>query len=379
MLGRSRLVLLIALTSVCVAGVASAQVGLSTKPDYDLIYKADRVEENAEGSLAALRKSGFEALQLNDFAGAEAIFGTLVQRTPTTVDANFLLGIAKLGLAKWGEAKQQLEIAVAREPVRPEPKTRLGLAYIALNDVDAARAQRAALANLDRSCRQSCSDAEWISEGLAVLDRALVPGASIAYSGLAVRVESVATGDRSTTPGLAASSSTPASQTPTGTKDLDPSAYSMVSFDDPHDLYNLLTQEGRCPPNEMAERRQPCALILYRPVDDAGEGLGATFKPVFKVESRNMIWAIHDKKLQKIRIENLYFDNDDIIGKKRAAYRSEALIGNAENAANCKQARPCLDSLVTQDMFRMYSNMPDSVVEVLWGSGMKDPGTVRVR
>jgi hypothetical protein len=30
-------------------------------------------------------------------------------------------------------------------------------------------------------------------------------------------------------------------------------------------------------------------------------------------------------------------------------------------------------------MFHMYSGMPDSVVEVIWGAGMKDVGTVRVR
>jgi hypothetical protein len=30
-------------------------------------------------------------------------------------------------------------------------------------------------------------------------------------------------------------------------------------------------------------------------------------------------------------------------------------------------------------MFRMYTNMPDSVVQVIWGGGMKDPGTVRIR
>jgi hypothetical protein len=30
-------------------------------------------------------------------------------------------------------------------------------------------------------------------------------------------------------------------------------------------------------------------------------------------------------------------------------------------------------------MFNMYRNMPDSVVKVIWGGGMEDPGTVRVR
>jgi hypothetical protein len=54
-------------------------------------------------------------------------------------------------------------------------------------------------------------------------------------------------------------------------------------------------------------------------------------------------------------------------------------VGNAENNANCAQGKPCLGDLVSEDMFNMYRNMPDSVVKVIWGGGMEDPGTVRVR
>ena len=46
---------------------------------------------------------------------------------------------------------------------------------------------------------------------------------------------------------------------------------------------------------------------------------------------------------------------------------------------NCERGLACLAHLVVQDMFRMYASMPDSVVEVIWGAGMKDPGTVRIR
>jgi hypothetical protein len=80
-----------------------------------------------------------------------------------------------------------------------------------------------------------------------------------------------------------------------------------------------------------------------------------------------------------VKIEDLYYDNDDVIGQKRVKYTSVALVGNAENKANCDAKQPCLANLVSEDMFRMYGNMPDSVVEVVWGAGMKDVGTVRVR
>jgi hypothetical protein len=107
--------------------------------------------------------------------------------------------------------------------------------------------------------------------------------------------------------------------------------------------------------------------------------LAANFKPVFKVVSRSAIWAIHGKELKKVKIENLYYDDDEIVGKKKTTYNSVALVGNAENAANCEAAKPCLGHLVAQDMFNMYASMPDSVVAVIWGEGMKDVATQRVR
>ena len=165
-----------------------------------------------------------------------------------------------------------------------------------------------------------------------LLDQALSPNRSVAD---AVPVSA---------PTVAVAS--PAAAAAPASKEFDPANYSLVTFDDPRDLYKLLTQEGRCPPNKLAEPKQPCALILYTLVDDTKDGRHANFKPVFKVVSKDAIWAIHDKKLQKVGIENLYHDEDEIIGAKKSAYRSVALIGNAENKANCEQTRPCLASLV---------------------------------
>ncbi|MDP3739765.1 MAG: tetratricopeptide repeat protein [Hyphomonadaceae bacterium] len=335
---------------------------MSTKPDYDLIYKADRVDENTEATFSALSQAGVEAMRNKNYQVAEGIFSDLLHRNPNNADANFLMGLAKIGLEKWAEAKGFLETAVKQDPKRPEPRTRLGLTYIQLEDNDSARKQRAELARMDLDCKGACDDAVWIADGLVLLDQALSPGGSVAAASSAP------------SPAAASASAIP------GSKELDPANYSLVTFDDPRDLYKLLTEEGRCPPNKLAEPKQPCALILYTRVSDVGDGHQSNFKPVFKVVSKDKIWAIHDKKLQSVRIENLYHDEEEIIGKKKSSYRSIALIGNAENKTNCEQARPCLASLVSEDMFRMYSNMPDSVVEVIWGpAGMKDPGTVRIR
>lgn len=339
-------------------GVAHAQPGLSTQPDYDLIYKSDRVDEDAQRNLNRLQEQALAALQAKDFATAETALAELMQRGRGD-GASFLMGLTKIGLEKWDEAQVFLEAAIVEEPKRPEPRTRLGITYAKLNKTDAARQQRAALAGLDGECKRTCKDATWIAEGLALLDQAL-------QSEEAARRVSAAA--------LAAVAA------PAGaSKGFDPASYSLVTFDDTDDLYDLLTQEGRCPPRKTVAPRQPCALILYRPTDDKTDVRASNFKPVFKVENRRSIWAIHDKQLQKIRIEDLYFDNVDVIGAARATHISVALVGNAENTANCDKGVPCLKHLVAEDMFRMYGNMPDSVVKVIWGAGMEDVGTTRIR
>jgi tetratricopeptide (TPR) repeat protein len=347
--------------ALSLAGLAQAQVGLSTKPDYDRIYAAERVDEYTDRDLTTLHKIVVEALNAKDYATAEKAVAALVGRKPTTTDASFLMGLAKIGLEKWDEARSALEAAVQKEPTRPEPKTRLGLVYVKLGNLDAAKSQRAELTTLDAACGQSCKDATWIKDGMILLDQALGAPASATL---------VAT----TTP-----SGAPADTLTAETLNFDPARYNLVTFADTADLYDLLTRDGRCAPKTLAEPRQPCALILYRPDEAVPGGLSANFKPVFRVDSRTAVWAIHDKKPQKLKIEDLYFDIEQIIGEKKTTYRSIALVGNAENKANCDKGAPCLGNLVAQDMFRMYGNMPDSVVKVIWGGGMEDVGTVRIR
>ncbi|MEQ1779977.1 MAG: hypothetical protein ABMA14_01365 [Hyphomonadaceae bacterium] len=341
------------------AGAAHAQVGLSTKPNYDAIYNADRIDEGAQVTLALLHQQAVTALQAQDYATAEIALREMLQRKPPTSDANFLMGLTKTGLEKWEEARGFLELAVESEPKRPEPKTRLGLVYAKFNRMDDARRQREALGELSVACASTCPDATWITDGLRTLDQALASAEAASR--------------------ISASALASVSITPAGKKEFDPRDYSLVTFSDPHDLYDLLTQPGRCEPGKTAGPREPCALILYQPIEDTEDTLAANFKPVFKVVSRNMIWAIHGKELKKVKIENLYYDDDEIIGKKKTTYNSVALVGNAENDTNCETAKPCLGHLVAQDMFNMYASMPDSVVAVIWGEGMKDVATQRIR
>ena len=345
---------------LALASAAYAQEGLSTKPDYDLIYKADRIDENGQRELDALQQRALASLRASDYQDAEATLSEILRRSAIAPGANFLMGLVKIGQEKWTEAQPYLEQAVQDEPKRPEPKTRLGITYIKLNNPDAAKQQRDALLALDAACGKSCADATWIAEGIQLIDQAVASEkAAQAISAAALAAVTAPSYDKD--------------------KGFEPEKYNLVTFSDTNDLYDLLTRDGRCPAGKTAAPRQPCALILYRPVDGTVDARAANFKPVFKIVNRKTVWAIHNKQLQKVRIEDLFFDEVDVIGQQKTKYISIAVIGNAENKANCAKGLVCLAQLVTQDMFNMYTNMPDSVVKVIWGGGMEDPGTVRVR
>ena len=172
--------------ALALGGAAYAQPGLSTAPDYDLIYKADRIDDDADNGLAQLRQQGLAALQGKDFAAAEAAFSELLRRKPSAVGASFMLGLSKIGLEKWDEAKVALERAVVEEPDRPEPKTRLGLTHVMLQNAEGAREQRDALVMLDVDCKGACKDALWIKDGIVALDQALAPGVKARVSGAAL-------------------------------------------------------------------------------------------------------------------------------------------------------------------------------------------------
>ena len=342
---------LLAACSLALVMTAHAQPGLSTKPNYDGIFNADRIDESTQRDLAALHKAATDALAAQDFAAAEAALIDLVGRNPTTVDSSFLMGLAKIGLGKWDEARQHLEKAVKSEPKRPEPKSRLGLAYVMLKNPEAAKRQRAELASLDAACKSTCADATWIAEGLAAIDHALAaPDAALASI-------------------LAAAGPTTAPTTSVASvQGFDPSKYSLVAFGGTADLYDALTRDGRCAPKAAGTPREPCALILYRPVVEDPADSNANFRPVFRVESRTAIWATLNGKLQKVKIEDLFADTADTFAAKGVKFRAVALVGNAENRANCATGLPCLSALGSQDMFTMYASMPDNVVKAIWGN-----------
>lgn len=154
---------------------ASAQRGLnslSAGPNADGVENARRIEENKMRALEVPRKAGLAALQAQDFVLAEKSFTKLLSFDPTTSDASYLMALAQMGQKKWPDAKLSLEEAIKKEPKRPEPKARLGVADIMVNDMDGAMKLRADLAALASACG-GCSDSKRIAENIAMIDKVL--------------------------------------------------------------------------------------------------------------------------------------------------------------------------------------------------------------
>lgn len=156
-----------------IGGSAHAQKGLSTGPNLDAIDRSLRIEENKKREMEASRKVGLDALQAQDFTLAEQSFTKLLSFDPTTSDANYLMGLAQIGLKKWPEAKVSLEAAVKIEPKRPEPKARLGVAHVMLGDINSAADQHDALGAMARECN-GCPDQKNVNDNLLMLDKILV-------------------------------------------------------------------------------------------------------------------------------------------------------------------------------------------------------------
>jgi TolA-binding protein len=125
-----------------VAGAANAQVPRGFTPQG---ADQQRLENNT--SLSAKRyQDGVDALQARNFVVAEGIFEDFLRGNPNHPDAK-----------------------------APDPKSRLGVTLAKLGDVNGAMEQRAALEKMDKDCKGKCRNAQWIANGIAMIDAALPP------------------------------------------------------------------------------------------------------------------------------------------------------------------------------------------------------------
>lgn len=105
-------------------------------------------------------REGVEALQAEDFKTAEKKFGEVLAVAPKNPEANYFMGIAKLGRGKTKSSVRYFERAVKERPNFTEARERLALVQIELGDAEAAAGQLAELKAQSAACEsQECGDA----------------------------------------------------------------------------------------------------------------------------------------------------------------------------------------------------------------------------
>jgi predicted Zn-dependent protease len=83
------------------------------------------------------------------------------------------MGVAKMNLGKWDEAKRYLRTAARELRKLPDPKSHLGVTYAKLGDIDGANAQRARLVKMAEACKGTCELSPYITSGIEMIDEAL--------------------------------------------------------------------------------------------------------------------------------------------------------------------------------------------------------------
>lgn len=166
-----RSTLVLAAAAFLLAGTAGAQVPRGFNPP----SAETRNMASNNGTNAQLYGNAVNALQGKNFAVAEGLFQDFLRSNPTHPDANLMMGTTKMSLNKWDEAKKYLEIAVEKAPKNPDPKSRLGVTLIKLGDMDGAMKQRDELVKMDKACKGTCRNAQYIAADIAMIDGAMPP------------------------------------------------------------------------------------------------------------------------------------------------------------------------------------------------------------
>ncbi|MFT3725085.1 MAG: hypothetical protein QM773_16055 [Hyphomonadaceae bacterium] len=124
-------------------------------------------------SSESLYGAGIAALQANDFTKAEEIFTKSLLYNKNDVTARFYMGVTKVKLEKWEEAKRYLRTPARELRKVPDPKGYLGVTYAKLGDTEAALAQRASLLKMAEACQGTCEHSSYIANGIQMIDEAL--------------------------------------------------------------------------------------------------------------------------------------------------------------------------------------------------------------
>jgi TolA-binding protein len=162
--------------AAALAGAANAQVPRGLERNDAAADLQRNLGQNSALS-AKQYQAGVDAVQARNFQVAEGIFQEILDGNANHADANFMMGVTKMSLNKWDEARKFLEIAVKKSPKEPDPKSRLGVTLMKLGDLEGAKAQRDDLVKMQKQCKGSCRHAQWIDGGIAMIDGAMPPKA----------------------------------------------------------------------------------------------------------------------------------------------------------------------------------------------------------
>jgi tetratricopeptide (TPR) repeat protein len=169
------------------AGAAYAQEAPSAPPAYEpttpFSAQSDAGPPNWDGD--AWRRdpglmmpprpleAGVAALEANDFTRAEKIFNEGLRYYGSNPRYRFFMGVAKMNLGKWEEARRYLRTAARELRKLPDPKGHLGVTYAKLGDIESANAQRARLVEMAEACKGTCKLSPYIASGIQMIDEAL--------------------------------------------------------------------------------------------------------------------------------------------------------------------------------------------------------------
>ncbi len=162
----------ILISIVVLAGCAPAAMGQVPRGYAPVTAEQQRAATEDTGQRFG---QGVAALQSKNYKVAESLFREVLRVEPNHPDANFMLGVTLMSTDQWEEARKYLEIAVRKKPKEPDPKSRLGVTLVKLGDIDGANKQRADLVKLGDACKNKCRNAEYITNGIAMIDQALAP------------------------------------------------------------------------------------------------------------------------------------------------------------------------------------------------------------
>jgi TolA-binding protein len=160
--------------SVAAIACATAAPGAMAQALGGAVNMKSAQSRSAGKDISIRYQDGIEALQRNDFRGAEKAFGDVLEDSngKKNSGANYLMAMAKINLDDKNGARKYLRYAVKYDEAFPEALGWLAIVENELGDAKASKKQIDALNKLNASCGGNCDKAPSIAAALAQIQQA---------------------------------------------------------------------------------------------------------------------------------------------------------------------------------------------------------------